>query len=111
MQLEMTVQSLFHLPGQGSVLAGTVTAGRIDVGQRILVASPARVLEARVLGIETLPHGSLVTTARSGQEIALSLAPLDLAVLADGGTHDDQGRPQAANLVVRAPPRPWWQFW
>ena len=36
---QMPVQSMFHMPGQGTIFHGKIVLGRISMGSRIVVAS------------------------------------------------------------------------
>jgi translation elongation factor EF-Tu-like GTPase len=49
---QMPVQSMFHMPGQGTIFHGRIVLGRISMGSRIVVASPNRFVSAKVAGIE-----------------------------------------------------------
>ena len=68
---QMPVQSMFHMPGQGTIFHGTIASGRISMGSRIVVASPKRCVSAKVAGIEGIGTKIQLSSAGSGDEIAI----------------------------------------
>jgi selenocysteine-specific elongation factor len=70
----MAVDRAFSVAGAGTVVTGTVIAGDLQTGER-LVLSP-RGLEARVRGLQS--GGKTVTNVRAGERCAVNLAGVDL---------------------------------
>lgn len=105
---ELSVDDLFHLPGQGTVVSGTVAGGRARVGEKLEVSSPEATLEVRLLGIESLETGEMARTAETGDRVGLLLGGFDPERLPGGATRTETGW-ELVSLMVRARPRRgWW---
>lgn len=108
---QMPVQSMFHMPGQGTILHGKIVLGRISMGSRVVVASPNRFVSAKVAGIEEIATKSSLSSAGSGDEIAILVRNLDLTAVSDGWNKNAEGIIVPIALRVCNDPRPWWKFW
>jgi len=69
-RFRMAIDRAFTVAGTGLVLTGTIAAGFVSVGDRLLV-SPSR-LAARVRGIQV--HHQATDTARAGDRCAMAIA-------------------------------------
>jgi selenocysteine-specific elongation factor len=69
-QFRMPIDRAFSLPGIGLVVTGTIAAGEVGAGDRLLV-SP-RGVEVRVRGLHA--HNRPIEQARAGERCALNLA-------------------------------------
>jgi selenocysteine-specific elongation factor len=76
----LPIDRVFTLPGIGTVATGTVIAGRVRVGDSIVVMPSGA--EARVRSIHAQNRES--ETGRAGQRCALNLAGIDKAALHRG---------------------------
>jgi translation elongation factor EF-Tu-like GTPase len=108
---QMPVQSMFHMPGQGTILHGKIVFGRISMGSRIVVASPNRFVSAKVAGIEGIGTKTSLSSAGSGDDIAILVRNLDLTAVSDGWNKTPEGIIVPIALRVCNDPRPWWTFW
>jgi len=69
----MPLDRVFSLAGVGTVVAGSITAGSVRVGDALCLAhAPDRLLRVRSLQ----SHGSEITQAHAGQRCAIGLAGL-----------------------------------
>ncbi len=73
--LRFAIDRVFSVAGSGTVVTGTVFAGRVAVGDRLLV-SPAGT-EVRVRGVQK--DGASADAAISGERCALNLAGIEVA--------------------------------
>ncbi len=69
-RFRMAIDRAFTVAGAGLVLTGTIVAGRVAVGDRLLI-SPSR-LAARVRGIQV--HHQTVDQAQAGDRCAMAIA-------------------------------------
>lgn len=79
-RLRFAIDRAFVVPGTGTVVTGAVFAGRVAMGQR-LVVSPAG-LPVRVRGLQA--HGRAVDHVIAGQRCAINLAGVEVAQLRRG---------------------------
>lgn len=78
--LRVPVDRIFSVPGFGTVVTGTVFAGKIEVGETVEVLPSGR--PARVRSIQV--HGQKAEQAQAGQRAALNLAGVERADLERG---------------------------
>ena len=76
----LPIDRVFTIKGFGTVVTGTVTAGRLEVDERLEVYP--RGVQAKVRGIQT--HGQPVAQAVAGQRAAVNLQGLERAALERG---------------------------
>jgi selenocysteine-specific elongation factor len=76
----LPVDRVFTIKGFGTVVTGTLTAGRLAVDDRVEVFP--RGLQAKVRGLQT--HGKTVAEAHAGQRTAVNLQGLERAALERG---------------------------
>ncbi len=76
----LAIDRVFTLPGRGTVAAGTVRAGRVQVGDMLAVMPAGR--EVRVRSIHAQNRDT--AAGRAGQRCALNLAGVDKSALARG---------------------------
>jgi selenocysteine-specific elongation factor len=76
----LAIDRVFTLPGQGTIVTGTVFAGRVTTGDTLMLA-PAR-QPARVRSIHA--QNRLAETGHAGQRCALNLAGVDKQAIARG---------------------------
>ncbi|MBI2879371.1 MAG: selenocysteine-specific translation elongation factor [Candidatus Rokubacteria bacterium] len=104
----LPIDRVFTIRGFGTVVTGTVTAGRIGLEERVEVYPKG--VEARVRGLQT--HGRPVTEAIAGQRTAVNLQGVERAALERGDVLSVPGllRPtymvDASLELLREAPRP-----
>ncbi|HWR97596.1 MAG TPA: selenocysteine-specific translation elongation factor, partial [Candidatus Methanoperedens sp.] len=76
----LPIDRVFTMKGFGTVVTGTLVAGRLDVGDAVEVL-PARV-ESRIRGIQV--YGAAVESARAGQRTAINLPGVEKAAIERG---------------------------
>ena len=76
----LPIDRVFTIKGFGTVVTGTLMAGRLRVDDRVEVFPAA--LQAKVRGLQT--HGQPVTEARAGQRTAVNLQGVDRAAVERG---------------------------
>ncbi len=76
----LPVDRVFTMKGFGTVVTGTLTSGRVTIGEEVEI-SPVG-LRARVRGIQV--HNRPVETAEAGQRTAVNLQGVDRAVIERG---------------------------
>ncbi len=79
-QFRLAVDRCFTLAGIGTVVTGTAVAGRVAVGERLVLSPSGR--EVRVRGIQA--HGHKAELGQAGQRLALNLAGIDKAEVQRG---------------------------
>lgn len=67
----LAIDRVFTLPGVGTVVTGTVHAGRVQVGDEVTVTPSAKGLRARVRSLHA--QDEAVTQAHAGQRCAVAL--------------------------------------
>lgn len=111
-EFEMPVASVFYMPGQGMVLAGSVRRGVIAIGDRVTVASPLAAKTAVVAGLERLGTRELIDTANPDDEIAILCRDVEVEDVPDGLERVDQYAWKVLDLTVRSlesAPSRWWK--
>jgi selenocysteine-specific elongation factor len=78
----LPVDRVFIMDGFGTVITGTLTQGRISVGDEAAVYPGGRMAKIRKLQV----HGQNVDTAFAGQRVALNLASIKKDEVARGDT-------------------------
>lgn len=76
----LPIDRVFTIKGFGTVVTGTLSAGRFGVDDRVEVFP--RGLQAKIRGLQT--HGHTVTEARAGQRTAMNLQGLERAAIERG---------------------------
>ena len=108
---EMPVQSMFHIASQGTILHGKITSGCISIGCRIVVKSPGQNVSAKVAAIEEFGTKNILSSARTGVEIAILVRNLNLNAINKGWKIGEKDMLAPVALKVCNDSRPWWQFW
>jgi selenocysteine-specific elongation factor len=101
----LPVDRVFSIKGAGTVVTGTLTRGRIAVGDTRFVAGEREVIEASCRGLEI--HGSVVSEAQAPTRVAANLGRVALADISRGDvvTKDrDLPRSRHIGIVLRALP-------
>ncbi len=105
---ELRVESIFSIPGRGSVLFGRLEGGPIRVGDPVLVQTPTRQVRASATGLEI--DRKLVAVAKPGQQVAVLFRAIDPSHLAEAYVGEgDERRPEG--VFLRPAPKRWWEFW
>jgi selenocysteine-specific elongation factor len=76
----LPIDRVFTIRGFGTVVTGTVAAGRVAVDERVEVYP--RTLQAKVRGLQT--HGQAVTAAVAGQRTAVNLQGVERVAIERG---------------------------
>ena len=98
-----------HIEGQGTVLTGILSGGDISIGKHLDIRSPQASARFTVAGIEI--NREILTTAKSGDSIAVLARDLELAKVSDGFRVIEGGGYEIKSLVLVEPSRKWWEFW
>jgi translation elongation factor EF-Tu-like GTPase len=107
--LEITIESVFHLKGYGTVLAGRVLSGQVSVGDSVEVRSPTNGVRSVVAGLES--HRRLLAQAAAGTEVGVLLRDFAPESLNDGLQRDESGGWRVVSLRIRGVPKAWWRLW
>jgi selenocysteine-specific elongation factor len=91
----LPIDRVFTVKGFGTVVTGTLAAGRFAVDDRVEVYP--RGLQAKIRGLQT--HGHAVTEARAGQRTAINLQGIDRAAIERGDVVGLAGTLVASLLV------------
>jgi len=91
----LPIDRVFTIKGFGTVVTGTLTAGRFTIDDRVEVFP--RGLQAKVRGIQT--HGHAVSGARAGQRTAVNLQGLERAAIERGDVLGHAGTLVTASTV------------
>jgi selenocysteine-specific translation elongation factor len=94
---------------RGTVFSGTISSGKISVGDRLRIKSPLAVVDLHVLGL--LQHRERLSEASVGDAIAILTPLFDLELLADGFHRIEDGRYEIISLTLVASPSKWWEIW
>jgi len=78
--LRLPIDRVFTMKGFGTVITGTVIAGKISVGDSVEVIPKG--LEAKVRGIQA--HGEAVEAATAGLRVGINLQGLEKAIIERG---------------------------
>ena len=110
---KVRVNSIFHISGRGTVLAGRVENGTVRIGSRVAVRSPNVSLIKGLKGLER--NRAIVSNASAGEEVAILIRDLDPAALIGGIelVRGEHGAPswRVVDLVIEKAPKRWWEFW
>jgi selenocysteine-specific elongation factor len=93
--LRLPIDRVFTLKGFGTVVTGTLTGGRVDVGEELMVLPSER--KARVRGLQV--HGDTVGFAAAGQRTAMNLAGVLVEDLARGDVLVREGTLRSTRLA------------
>lgn len=80
--VRLPIDRVFTMKGFGTVVTGTLVAGRIELGHEYALLPGDRV--AKVRGIQV--HGGVETQAAAGQRVAINLGGVDAAEVTRGQT-------------------------
>ncbi len=78
--VRMPLDRIFSIQGFGTVVAGTLYSGTVELGQELAI-EPGQVI-AKVRSIQV--HGKMVASAIAGQRVAINLAGVEVAEVAKG---------------------------
>jgi selenocysteine-specific translation elongation factor len=109
MTFELRVTDMFDIKERGTVFSGTISSGKISVGDRIRIKSPLAVADLTVLGL--LQHRVRLSEAGAGDEIGVLASPFDLELVADGFRRIDDGCYEIISLTLVDSPPKWWKIW
>jgi selenocysteine-specific elongation factor len=93
--LRLPVDRVFSMPGFGTVVTGTLLAGRIAVGGNVEILPPGR--QARVRQLQV--YGEEVVEAVAGMRVAVNLSGVEKEVLERGSVLARPGFLTAASLL------------
>jgi selenocysteine-specific elongation factor len=91
----LPIDRVFTMKGFGTVVTGTLIAGRLDVGDAVEVL-PARI-ESRIRGIQV--YGAAVESARAGQRTAINLQGIEKAAIERGNVLTKPGLLEPSYLM------------
>ena len=92
----LPIDRVFTIKGFGTVITGTLVAGRIGIGDELeLLPSPERRARARSIQV----HGHSTTEARAGERTAINLQGIELEEVSRGQVLAPAGRLVAASMV------------
>ncbi len=91
----LPVDRVFTMKGFGTVVTGTLMAGRLDVGETVEVL-PARI-ESRIRGIQV--YGRAVDAARAGQRTAINLQGVEKSSIERGAVLSRPGSLEPSFLM------------
>jgi elongation factor Tu len=107
---EMTVESMFHMPGRGTVLAGLIRSGDVSPGDAVEVRSPTKSCRSIVAGVEV--DRKEISSAKIGEKVALLFREFVPDTVSDGLKRE--GNPpvwQVVNLTLHGVAKSWWKIW
>ena len=84
-RFRMPVDRAFSMAGSGTVVTGTVHAGKVSVGDRLAISHSGDLV--RVRGIQI--HGASTESAQSGQRCALNLSGVEVSDIGRGNWVQD----------------------
>lgn len=91
----LPVDRVFTMKGFGTVVTGTLVAGRLDVDDALVLLPGDRLTKVR--GVQV--HGERVAVAEAGQRVAVNLGGLDVADVRRGYVLATPGSLQATRVV------------
>lgn len=107
------VNSVFHIAGRGTVLAGRVENGIVWIGSRVALRTPNISVIKEVKGLER--NHEIVRHASAGEDVGMLIRDLDPATLIGGielvKTEHELPSWRVIDLVVEKAPKRWWEFW
>lgn len=86
-QARMPIDRIFTVTGFGTVVTGTLTEGKLFVGDTVQILPEE--IEARVRGLQV--HGEKVDTAEAGQRVAVNVAGIEREKIDRGNVLAVQG--------------------
>ena len=109
----MTVESLLHVPGRGTLLQGVIERSSVRVGDRVEIRSPSGAVGARVMGIERTGTREFLKSAAEGEDVCFLFESIDFSKLPGGVEFDEEGGIHLRDLCVTpgAETSRWWEFW
>jgi len=106
---EVKVESMFHIAGHGTVLAGHVRSGRVSLGDKVEIRSPTKSARSVIAGLEA--HRSLLHHADAGTDVGVLLRNFVPDSVSDGLELDESNAWRVVSLVLHGVSRPWWKLW
>jgi selenocysteine-specific elongation factor len=91
----LAVDRVFTLAGQGTIVTGTVVAGRVNVGETMLVAPKQQPARVRSIHAQNRP----ADTGRAGERCALNLAGIEKSAIDRGDWIVDPRLSQASERI------------
>ena len=91
----LAIDRVFTLPGQGTIVTGTVFAGQVQVGDSLRHSASGQLLRVRSIHAQNQPSHS----ASAGQRCALNLAGVERTSLCRGDWMLDPAGPQASRRI------------
>ncbi|MEA3083812.1 MAG: selenocysteine-specific elongation factor, partial [Paraburkholderia sp.] len=91
----LAVDRVFTLAGQGTIVTGTVVAGRVSVGDTMLLAPKNQPVRVRSIHAQNRPAES----GRAGERCALNLAGIEKSAIDRGDWIVDPRLPQASERI------------
>ena len=107
---EIIATSVFVMRGQGTVFAGQVVSGVVQVGDRLHCRTPSREIPSRIAGLETLGTRALITRATAGTEVGVLCRDISRGDLSDA-FEVVGGAERFLGVTLVSPPLRWWEFW
>lgn len=93
--LRLPVDRVFSITGFGTIVTGTLLAGRVTVGATVDVMPAGRAARVRQVQV----HGAAVETATAGQRAAVNLAGVEKELLPRGSVLAAPGSLEAAYML------------
>ncbi len=104
-RLWLPIDRVFSVKGAGTVITGTLTRGRLSVGDDVYVAGVGGTRPSSCRALEV--HGSAVTTVSAPARVAVNLAKLDRSDVERGDVvslDPDLPRPRFADVTLTSLP-------
>jgi translation elongation factor EF-Tu-like GTPase len=107
------VNSIFHISGRGTVLAGHIESGGVWIGSRVALRTPTISVIKELRGLER--NCEIVSHASTGEDVAILIQDLDPAVLIGGvelvKPENELPSWRVIDLIIEKAPKRWWEFW
>ena len=107
------VNSIFHISGRGTVLAGRIESGGVRIGSRVALRTPTISVIKELKGLER--NCEIVSHASTGEDVAILLQNLDPSMLIGGveliKVENEPPSWRVIDLIVEEGPKRWWEFW